>query len=590
MDRGSARGVRSLRATLVAFVLVAMTAATGRAQLARVVTSPPTAAKLMVVPFARDSADSTLAVAIPDGVRDRLRLTRAEIFNIILKAGMNEALEASGYNKDMPLEPSVARQLARFLNVRILVEGNIIRTAGDSLLVVARLAETQGLAPQSASASLTVPRLRANATTGSDLANRLADAYRSFEYVTNCRRGVDSLANARNTADSTRLLTRAQQAADRALQQYPNSAGAHLCMAMMRRSQGATSDTILSHLRMAEDLDSLNALVLRQLARVYEERGDTAELLHMTHHVLKVEVRNDTLRVNAARLWVMRGQPDSALVLIDEGLAGSPSNVTLLNARSIALAAGRRWEEAARTLSLVAEVDSTNIDSLLVYRITNYYQQVPDTANLLLWTRIATVRMATQAQYHFNLAALLAARGDTANALAAIRHYLELRPNDGRAMLTLAVWISGSQPDSALAWASRSVAADTTLRPSAAGIYLRRGAAIFSDTTIAGAVRWARTDSILGIAQPWATARTLANIGYIRGLAELQLASLAAQDAQANRNCDAVRRAGDLVSQVETNIVVGVSINREQANQILSQYVPQLRTSLTGLQRQLHCP
>jgi hypothetical protein len=33
-----------------------------------------------------------------------------------------------------------------------------------------------------------------------------------------------------------------------------------------------------------------------------------------------------------------------------------------------------------------------------------------------------------------------------------------------------------------------------------------------------------------------------------------------------------------------------VSINREQANQILSQYIPQLRQSVTGLQRQLHCP
>ena len=564
--------------------------APGVAQLSRITASPPTAAKLMVVPFARDSADSTLAVAIPDGVRDRLRLTRAETFNVIVKALMNEALEASGFSKDLPLESSVARQLARFLNVRILIEGNIIRSSGDSLLVIARLAETSGLAPQSATAFVVVPRARANPGTGSDLANRLSDAYRSFEHVTICRRLVDSLVGARSAADSTRMLTRAQQSADRALQQYANSAGAHLCMALMRRAQGVPSDSILAHLQSAEELDSLNPMVLRQLARVYEDRGDTVSLLHETHHILRVEVRNDTLRVNAARIWVLRGLPDSALVLLEEGLAGSPTNATLLNARSIALAAARRWEDAARTLSLVAEVDSGNIDSLFAYRITNYYLQVPDTANLLQWTRIATVRLPTQAAYHFSLATLLAARGDTASALAAIRHYLELRPNDGRAMLTLAVWIGASQPDSSLAWAQRAVGADSTLRPSAAGLFLRAGRNVFQDTMIAGPVRFQRTDSILSIGQPWATGQTRALIGYIRALSQVQLASLAAQDAQTNRSCDAVRRAADLLPQAEANIILGVSINREQANQILSQYIPQLRQSVTGLQRQLHCP
>ncbi|MDO8665741.1 MAG: hypothetical protein Q7J79_03960, partial [Gemmatimonadales bacterium] len=313
------------RAALLTLLAATYGVAPAAAQLARVMTPPRDAPKLLVVPFARDSADSAMAVGIPDGLRERMRLSRSQTFSVIPKAGMNEALVASGFPQDTPLEPSVARQLARFLNVRILVEGNILRR-GDSMLVIARLAETSGLAPQSATASVMAARARANGSTGSDLANRLADAYRSFEQVTNCRRAVDSLASAIGTADSTRLFTRAQQAADRALLQYQQSAGAHLCVALIRRAQGAPSDSVLASLQRAEQSDSLNSLVLRQL-----------------HNILKVELRNDTLRVNTARLFVQHGMADSAVNLIDEGLAGSPSSVTLLNARSIALAADRRW-------------------------------------------------------------------------------------------------------------------------------------------------------------------------------------------------------------------------------------------------------
>lgn len=589
MIQRAVRGPRLFRAALL-IVAAASGAAPAAAQLARVTTSPPDAAKLLVVPFARDSADSALSIAIPDGLRDRMRLTRAQTFNVIPKAAMNEALVASGFQPELPLDLSVARQLARFLNIKVLVEGNILRRGNDSVLVIARLAEVSGLAPQSATASVVALRSRANGGTGGDLANRLADAYRSFEPVTNCRRSVDSLASVRREIDSTRLFTRAQQGADRALQQYPQSAGAHLCIALIRRAQSAPSDSILAHLQMAEDLDSLNPLILRQLARVYDERGDTVALLHELHHILKVEIRNDTLRINTARLFVQRGMADSAIILIDEALAGNPSSVILLNARSVALASARRWADAASTMALVAEVDSANIDSLFVFKITNYYQQVPDSANLLVWTRIATERLPTQASYLYSLAIMVAARGDTTSAIDAIKRYIELKPNDGRGMLTYAVWLSSrGQTDSSLAWAHRAADADSMLRPSAAGLFLRAGRNVFQDTTLAGPVRFQRTDSILSIGQPWATGQTRALVGYIRGLSQVQLASLAAQDAQANRSCDAVRRTSDLLTSAEANIIVGVSINREQANQILSQYIPQLRQSASGLQRQLRC-
>ena len=73
--------------------------------------------------------------------------------------------------------------------------------------------------------------------------------------------------------------------------------------------------------------------------------------------------------------------------------SANPSSIELLQTKSIALAAGSHWREAATTLSQVAEVDSANIDSLFAVRITNYLRSVPDSASVLNWLRIVTTRL-----------------------------------------------------------------------------------------------------------------------------------------------------------------------------------------------------
>ncbi len=250
--------LRILVAGSVALALAAWPAP-AQAQLARQRGPDPNAPKLMVVPFQREGGDSALAVTIADGARDRIANAIPYRFNVIAKGPMNENLAGSGFPVDVPLEISTVRQLARFLNARAVLEGNILRRPGDSVLVIARLGEVVGPNPQSATAVTVVPRARAGAAIGGELANRLLDAYRSFEHVTACNRWVDSSNYAR-----------AQQAVDRALQSYAGSATAYLCLARIRRGTDAPADSILAALLRAHDSDSLNSLVLRQLATIYQ--------------------------------------------------------------------------------------------------------------------------------------------------------------------------------------------------------------------------------------------------------------------------------------------------------------------------------
>lgn len=558
------------RAGGLAVAGLAALAAPAVGQRPRIISSPPDAAKVLVVPFARDNADSGLAVTMTDGLRDRLRLTRANIFNVIPKPIINENLVASGFGQDVPLEPNVARQLARFLNARVLIEGSIARGPGDSLVLTARLAEQTGLAPQSATARLVVARARGNGSAGAELGNRLADAYRSFEHVQNCRRFLEQRDHAR-----------ALEAANRALQQHPRSAGAHLCVAQITRAQGGGTDSVLSSLLRADDGDSLNSVVLRQLARIYEERRDTTRLLGTLHRLLFVDAGDNDLRVSAARLFVVRNQTDSAVALLDEGLARNPSQVELLNAKSIALAAASRWAEAAATLTQVSELDTASVDSLFLLRITTYFQQVPDSTRLLEWTRTATRRLPRHPPYWFALGTLLYARADTAGALEAIHQFLALQPTDGRGHVVYASYLLGAgQVDSALAHAGLAAAADSTLRNSAASVYLSGGVRALQPPP-----DFALAAERLRAAKGYATGRTLVTVSWFLGIARIQLAVAADTDASTNRNCESARRAGEFITAAEQDILAGVAQDRERANQFLTQVIPAYKQRSEAMQR-----
>jgi len=132
-------------AALVLFGAVAFSVP-ARAQLARPRVTPADAPKLLVLPFVRDARDSALSLVVADGVRERLRTAHIDKFNTITRENLCRVLTESGFPCDVPLEPSVSRQVSRFMSARLVIEGSMIRR-GDSILVVARLSEASGTAP-----------------------------------------------------------------------------------------------------------------------------------------------------------------------------------------------------------------------------------------------------------------------------------------------------------------------------------------------------------------------------------------------------------------------------------------------------------
>jgi hypothetical protein len=139
--------------------------ASAAAQVARVTTTAGSV-KVVVVPFTRLDRDSALSVQVANAVRERLRLAYTDRFNAVEKRLIDTNLVSSGFPVDMPLDPTSARQLARVLNARLLVEGVILQLGDDSIEVVGRMSEVTPTLPQSASASVRVERRRAGSGTG----------------------------------------------------------------------------------------------------------------------------------------------------------------------------------------------------------------------------------------------------------------------------------------------------------------------------------------------------------------------------------------------------------------------------------------
>lgn len=559
---------------LVVAALALAVAGAAEAQLARPRVADPNAPKVLTVPFWYEGRDSALALLVADGVRERLRTAHMARYNPMSRQNINENLVQSGFPVDVPLEASVIRQLARFLNARLIIEGRLYRH-GDSVYIAARLYEAAGQLPQSANVIVGATRLGVRSATGAQVADRLEAASRSFEDVTQCRVALEA-----------NNLRQAQTEAAQALRDDPNSTGAYLCLAGILERQNAGEDTVIAVLRTAYGKDTLNTIVMRRLASKYETHGDTNSLVDMLRRILTIDRRDNELRIGAAQLLVRLNRAADAESVINQGLETNPASLELLRAKSIAQASQAQWANAGATLQQVGEIDSASIDSTFLYRITNYFRQVPDSVSWLRWARVANQRLPQAANYWFDAANLAMAQADTTTSIEAARAYSQLQPNDARGHLLLArPMLARGMVDSALVHAE-AAATDSAMRPFAGLLFLQAGATAYRDSV------WPTAIERLSRAKEWiprTATQQFATAAFVLGLSQMRLGIVADTEAN-NGSCDAAFRARQLFGDAEANVIAGVAYNRELANQLLSQMFPAYKQRAEQFITRLRCP
>ena len=561
-------------------------AAPATAQLSRLPASP-NAPKLLVAPFGRDkAADSSLATLAADAVRQRMLTSHTGDFATITKEAVCKALEESGFSCTQPLEPSQIGQLAHLLNARYMVDGMIFPQSGDSVLVLARLLQTVRENPLAAAASVVVGRDKVGSNVGSTLADRLADKFRSFEHIVACRNALEA-----------KDYTKATEAANRALRYDRESGGAYLCMAQVLQASNGNPDSVLAAYERAHDADSLNTLVGRQLYLIYEAKHDTAQMLHMLHHIMQVDVADNDIKKVAVEIQVRRGHPDSAVMILDDALNRNPNQIDLLILRAISLGAESKFADAAASMASAAAIDSGKIDSLFVARTLAFYDAANDSSDAFTWRKICTIKTPGDADCWFKYASGLYDRHDTAGAIAAMHQLLQRHPETGRPQIVLANWFrAAGQTDSSLFYAKAAVQADTSWKPQAAQMFLAAGYASFQAKDYPHAI------DLLGQAQPWAAPANAPTIDYLLGNSQFFIGLAAVGDLQNNpaikanskrsediaAACDLLKRGTDSFNAANPNVTAGASVDREHANQILN-YINDVLPRLAAIVTRFKC-
>jgi tetratricopeptide (TPR) repeat protein len=411
----------------------------------------PSGPKVLVVTFGRNlPSDSDVAVEIGDAFRERFRNNHADDFNAIQKRVMCDALDQSGFTCTQELEPAQVGQLANVLNARYIVDGRIFPRGTDSVLVLARMVQAVRTNPMGTAASVVVARSRLSASIGNTLADKIDENFQSFDHIQRCRDERDR----KNYASAI-------DHAKRALRYDAQSGSALLCMALSLQDLGASQDSVQKVLEAAHDADSLNTTVARQLAFIYQEKHDTVGMLHMLHHILQVDVNDNDLRKSAAQLYVLRGQPDSAVMVLNDGLARNPAQWDLLTFKAIAFGAWNKWDSAAATMSQAADADSSKVDSTFISRMLEFSEHAGDTARIIRWLRRGAAKVPAWTDNLYRLAALLLVKSDTAGSVEALKQFMKLRPDDGRGHLVYAnILEAQGQLDSAVAHAKMAGDAD----------------------------------------------------------------------------------------------------------------------------------
>ena len=348
----------------LAGLALALTAAPLSAQLRanRPSTIPQNLPRLLVAnPHSFSAQDSTAAVRIGAGLRDKIDGEADKWYKTLTRAQMNEALQQYAYPVDAVLPPMVARQLATSLQARVMIIGTMLKGEGNRYTVEARMIGTNDDAGQ-------MVRMAQNPNEsledfGGRLAAAFAPAFRALPDAKKCE-----------TLRQTQAAE-AQEAALKAIKLLPNSGLAHYCLGQIAIAKKAPVDTIIAHLKVATEGDPLSLPAWTALAVEYQAKGDSTATIATFKQLLRVAPTNEPLRKEAFRLFLNYGKLDAAEGVADEGLQLDAANADLWDLKSSAcLFQGQdnpaKNKCAIEALEQVFTLDSTKADTTFFTKIT----------------------------------------------------------------------------------------------------------------------------------------------------------------------------------------------------------------------------
>jgi len=595
--------VRALQFALAMSIGVATTAA------AQQIAAPqqPTV-RLLVLPFEASSADSAASIAVSDAVRDRVNSLVKNKVMVVPKAKLCEALAQSGFPCNGLLDDQQARQLARFLQVHAYTTGTLAKNGA------ALSANVEMIDIGSSGISGRFPATNGNPGTAAALAEviaqRIASTVRVSEPIRNC-----------NDERKKGAFARARSEAQKALTIDPNSTGAWLCVSTIYETQRMSPDSIIAVNERALKGDSLNGTALENIARSYQQKGDTLKAMEAFIRQLAGEPRNTQKRLGIAQLLRQMKQYPRAIAVLDDGLKVMPGDAQLLEMKLTVCTEASNFRCALDVWLAKFDHDSTvRGDTTFLKPALGAAQQVSDTQALLKFTDAAIRHFPNNLSFIKARAGALELAGKTDSAMVYYKKALALEPNDAgtslqiaKAIVDAAVWDTTGQRDTVAVKPRRAAfvakidaskpylkpgvtSADSTQRLAAAVIMLTGGSKLAQAGAYGAAYPW--LDSLLTLIAPRNPADSLGpkqqvriNASFWYGLSSVLTLNGPYQEmtkAKGASRCPQAHAVFDRLTRTKSALLLGRRVHPPTADQMLG-FVAQYERAKPSVQNAFKC-
>ena len=507
---------------------------------------------LVANPHSFSAQDSTAAVRVGAGLRDRIEKSADRWFKVVLRAQMNEALQQYAYPVDALLPPLVARQLGQSLNARAMVVSTMQRGEGGRFTLESRLANMNDdagfivRAVQNPNESLE--------EFGSRAGESLTPAFRALQDAKACD-------NQRAAAPD-----KAAESAAKALRLQPNHGLAEYCLAQIAIAKKAPVDTVISHLQNATRGDRLSLPAWTALAVQYQAKGDSTATIETFKEMLRVAPTNEALRKEAFRLFLGYGKPEAAEDVAREGIANDPANADLYDLLSSACLFQDKPEKnkcAVDALVQVHALDTTKADTTFFTKITFAASRPPeDTARFLSWAQRGVAKYPNNGILLGQLAQAYQVAGPIDSALSVTLRLMAVDSSDITPLLKLAQKLADTSVKRAkdalilVPYVERLGSPDDKAN---LGAILTTGALplLSGVPDYPAAADLARAS--LKLLQP--NSRTAQYANYVLGLAVFQILLDTDKQAFEQKSCEIVQKMKPMADEALPALTAGKSVN-----------------------------
>ncbi len=557
--------------------------------------------QILMVPTFR-GADRDAAHEAADIVRNRV----ADAFHnkglrVVSAGSVENWLEKSGYNEDMPLLPAEREMVARHFRTDEEVVGTV--TPADSgYRVDAQIILTRD--PRMVQPITAVARSVRDAAEA--VARDVIAARSQMVPLRECENAVRAGA-----------FDKAAALAARAIAAYPPATLARACLLSALGSMpGDHADSVVAVARALLVRWPASPIALEYLATTLDAKGDAAGAGEAWVRLLDTDSLNASLIRRVVDALSREGNATLAEPLIVRGAKAHPDDLELLKLEWLVHLATSNWKAAVATgQRLEARDEASKVDPDFYRRLASAYRadsqpvralmtvatgvtRFPDDAPLYsLYVQLlrqehqaaltrGLARFPETADLHVIASQTLKDQGAVAQAVGEIRVALAVNPRLPHGWLQLADDEMALQhPDSALA-ALDAALANGESTGTVAQFALARGNALYASAN--GTKRRADFEHARQFLQLANRLVPTPESAFLLGASALSVSQAAATEAPAAKSCELVRLADSTLAEAETNLATGRSVAPDAAQQFLD-YASTLRPYVASQLKAL-CP